>query len=124
MSIKQTIQQKVFSPSANSDKNSFGKLGIIKESFPESNVCTVKIAGDNNKPVTYENVHVKTSDYATVGWFPEVNDRVSVEVVHGKPRVTGLYDKYDSITSRAVSEVKSDIYTDENTNDTEGGYIF
>lgn len=123
MGFKSKMMNDYLLPALNGGESSLRSLGIVVKVDEKSNTCGIQYRDKKNRRITKYGVHIRT-DSSVVGWFPDINDQVIVEINNGVPTVIGEYEKQSAITNKSRTTLDNDIYSDNLSCETAGGYIF
>jgi hypothetical protein len=124
MSLKRILQDRVFNPAAIARGETYTKLAKVIKADEENNTCTIEYKDKDAMIQQVDSVHVKIYNIAFQDWFPKPGDIVEIEESGGIPVITGLPGYAYNANIRIQNELLEDIYSDELTCDTLGGYVF
>ena len=100
----------------------FAKLkGSVLGSDPKTCTCTVTYTSQNGEIITEPAMPVQTN--SPDDWFPKGGDYVIIEAYGDRPLVTGRWISDYGSEIYQESELKSDIFPDENGQDN-GGSVY
>ena len=124
MSIRDAIRNNIVSPSVNGGESTSYSLAKVTKADEGNNVCTIRYRDFKNRLRVKENVPVRSYAQGLIDWFPEDNDQVMIEIISGEPIILGAPDIFAGIKSKESNTLESDIYSDNQSGETDGGYIY
>lgn len=100
-------------------------VGLVTKSYEDSNVCNLNISDPmTGRVYEIKDIPVRRSDSnGVIGWFPSVNDIVSVKNIGNIYEITGPCYSYNGNTHRHDNDTPNNVLTNS-YNYTIGGNIF
>lgn len=95
----------------------------VNKAYEESNVCDITFVDQNGIRQSLEKVPVILSNDGTIGWFPNNNEYVTIEVKNGNYQITSPCTNGYISQYKHSNDIKTNILTDF-FNYTIGGTIF
>lgn len=124
MSLKQFFQQNIVNPTIVNRGENLHKLAIVTKANESNNVCSIKYIDKDAFESNKDNVPVKIYSPGMQDWFPQKDDVVIIEEIDGEPIITGISANAYNSSIRNTNSLSSDIFSDELSGETEGGYIY
>ena len=124
MSFKQKMRNELLFPAVNSGETSSRVLAKVKKVDESRNTCQIEYFDKKGKRRIDSNVPVRVSSYSVIDWFPTKGDVVVIEVFGRDAIITGEPETISGVNNRSKNTIESDVYSDNMSCNTEGGYVF
>ena len=111
-------------PAINSGENVMRSLAEVKKTDEPNNTCHISYKDKKGRRRSNSNVPVRSTSNAVIDWFPEEGDIVIIEINGDSPVIIGEPETYTGILNRSKNTIESDVFSDNMSRETEGGYIF
>lgn len=96
---------------------------FVNKAYEESNVCDITFIDQNGERQSLEKIPVILSNSSTIGWFPNDNEYVTIEMKNGSCQIISPHINDYNSSYKHTNDIKTNILTDF-FNYTIGGTIF
>jgi hypothetical protein len=124
MNIKDSIRNNVVFPTVEGGETAFQQIALVLSTNESNSTCKIQYRDKKNKKRTKRNVPVQLNSGGLIDWFPEKDDYVTIDITAGEPVIVGE-PRFASVTSNtSKNTLESDVYSDNVSGETSGGYIY
>lgn len=124
MTIKNIIKNNLVSPGLRNSTGQFYEMALVLKSKERQGVCDIRYEDANGIVVTKRSVPVRMQSESFIDWFPSKGEFVTIMVPHEDPIITGPSDLTSVSEGKSGNILESDIFSDNVSAETEGGYIY
>lgn len=124
MNIKDSIRNNIVFPTVESGGTSFQEIALVLSANESNSTCKIRFRDKKGKIKTKRNVPVLINSGGLVDWFPEKNDYVTINISAGEPVIVGEPRFASATNNTSKNTIESDIYSDNMSGETDGGYIY
>ena len=124
MNIKDSIRNNVVFPTVEAGETAFQEIALVLSVNEGNSTCKIKYRDKKGRTKTKRNVPVQINSGGLVDWFPEKDDYVTINITGGEPVIIGE-PRFSSVTNNtSKNTIESDVYSDNMSGETSGGYIY
>lgn len=122
MSFKNRLQQNVVNPIGRSDRAQKTNA-LITKANSKRNTCSIQYINNEGKKSNRDNVPVRIYSKGILGWFPETDDNVTIEVTGEHIEIVAVTDISYIGNVKSKLKLKGDIMSDSLI-DVSSGFLF
>lgn len=124
MNIKDSIRNNIVTPTVDGGGTSFQEIALVLDVNTGNSTCKIRYRDKKGKVKTKANVPVQINSGGLIDWFPEKDDYVMINLMSGEPIITGEPRFASATNNQSNNTIESDIYSDNMSGETDGGYIY
>lgn len=124
MNIKDSIRNNVVFPTVESGEMAFQEIALVLGINESNSTCKIRYRDKKGRMTTKRNVPVQINSGGLIDWFPEKDDYVIINITAGEPVIIGEPKFSSSTSNTSKNTIESDVYSDNMSGETSGGYIY
>lgn len=124
VNVKDSIRNNIVFPTVERGETSFQEIALVLSVNEVNSTCKIRYKDKKGKIKTKRNVPVQINSGGLVDWFPEKDDLVIINIAAGDPVIIGEPRFASATNNTSKNTIESDIYSDNMSGETDGGYIY